>query len=333
MILYSPEKTNEAAKKLGDSPDWLIVCHENPDGDTLGCGLALYSLGKRLGKHVCVTGRNGIPDRYSFLPFSADFERKDSISLKEAEGKLIICVDASTAARCLPGLEDAVKVSDSMNIDHHGDNHNYCRFNFVDDEASATAEIVTDIFTAGGWGINEEEAVCLYTALSTDNGNFRFNSTTSRSHICASKLLEAGVRPSVIDDYVNENMSLRVLRLWGLAFSRAEVFADGRCAVFWLDKADFKSSDTDSSYVDGLVNMLLRIMGVKIALFLTEVEDTNKVSIRTRPPYSARELAALFGGGGHVQAAGAKIAGSFSEALAKLRTEAERYASYRASAS
>jgi phosphoesterase RecJ-like protein len=331
--LYSEKKTAEVVCKLKSAAKWMIICHENPDGDTLGCGLALYSLGRRLGKSVQITGRNGIPERYAFLPFSADFEKRDIISPEDADGKLIVCVDASGAARCLSGLEDAINISDSVNIDHHGDNHNYCRSNLVDEDASATAEIIMDIFRLGGWKIEEGEAVCLYTALSTDNGNFRFSSTTPRSHICASLLLEAGAKPAVIDDYVNENMSQKVLKLWGLAFSRTEVFAGGVCAMFWLDKKDFESAEADSSSVDGLVNMLLRVMGVKIAAFLTEIEGSNKVSIRTRSPYSARELAALFGGGGHLQAAGAKITGPFPEALARLRTEAERYAADRASAS
>ncbi len=318
--------TAEVIKKLKNAGAWLIICHENPDGDTLGCGLALFSLGKRLGKNVRIIGRNGIPERYAFLPLSGDYEIKRRISAEEIKDSILVCVDTSTKERAVSGLEEALNISDSINIDHHGDNQRYCRVNLVDESASATAEIITDLFIKAGWKIEESEAVCLYTALSTDNGNFRFNSTTPRSHICASKLIEAGVQPAVIDDYVNENMSVEVLKLWGIAFSRTEIFADGRCAMFWLDTKDFESSRSDASSVDGLVNMLLRIMGIKIAVFMTEIDGTNKVSIRTKPPYSARKLASVFGGGGHMQAAGAKVPGTFQEALSTLRTEAEKFA-------
>lgn len=313
-------------KKLDDAPSWLIICHENPDGDTIGCGLALYSLGARLGKKVRIVGRDPIPELYYFLKGSKDFEAVSELTTRDTDGSLIVCVDTSTSARSAPGLEDAIKLSDSVNIDHHGDNAAYCAVNLVDATASATAEILAGLFERAGWGVTKEEAICLYTALSTDNGSFRFSSTTQRSHICAAKLLAAGVDPSFIDSCVNENMTSDVLKLWGTAFSRTEVFAEGKCAIFWLEHEDFENAGANSSSVDGLVNMLLRIAGVKIAIFMTEINGNNKASIRTKKPYSARKLASLFGGGGHLQAAGAKLPGSFSDALSRMRLEAEKYA-------
>ena len=81
----------------------------------------------------------------------------------------------------------------------------------------------------------------------------------------------------------------------------------------------------DLSAVDGLVNMLLRITGVKVALFLTEVDSENKLSIRTNLPFTARDIALVYGGGGHLQAAGAKLVGKFDDALASVKAEAEKY--------
>lgn len=327
------EISAEIIQKLKDSPSWLMLCHENPDADTLGSALALYSLGKRLGKNVRVAAKEIVPSRYSFLPLCENFEVIPIISKDDVRDTLVLSIDTSTLQRAIPGLFDALEGLDSINIDHHGDNKRYCRFNLVDPQASATAEIIIDLFDEAGWSIEEGEAVCLYAALSTDNGNFRFSSTTPKSHRCAAKLLEAGAQPAVIDDYVNENLSLSVLKLWGLALSRTEIFSDGRGAIFWLEKKDFEAANADASMVDGLVNKLLRLTGVKVAVFLTEIDGANKVSIRTKSPYSARELSSLFGGGGHIQAAGAKIPGTFEEALIKIRTEAERYADNRPASS
>ena len=308
---------------------WIVVCHENPDGDTLGCGMALYSLGVRLGRKVRLIGKDPLPCRYEFLRYAKDYEQVRELSPEEACGALVICVDTSTVNRSVPGLAKVLaQCADTVNIDHHGDNERYCRLNLVDSDASATAEIITDIMLAGGWGVTKDEADALYAGLITDNGNFRFRSTSPRSHICAAKLLEAGTDPAEIDDYVNENLSASGLKLWGTALSRTEIFAGGKGALFWLRDDDFKEASADASVVDGLVNMLLRINGVKIAIFLSDPNGVNKASIRTRPPYSAREIAAVFGGGGHVQAAGAAIQGTFEEALAKIRAEAERYAVY-----
>jgi len=316
----------EAAEKLNKYPAWTVVCHENPDGDTLGCGLALYALGRRLGKKVRVMGKDPVPVRYVFLPFADVYETVETMPA-EAKDTLVVSVDASTLQRSAPGMSDMLgKCLDSVSIDHHGDDTRFCATNVIVPEASATAEIVMDLCEAAGWQLEKPEAVSLYTALATDNGNFRFNSTSPHSHRCAAKLLEAGVDPSYVDDCVRENLSEPTVRLWGLAYSRAEAFADGKCAMFWLEKKDFDAAGADASSVDGLVNMLLRIRGVKIAVFLSEVWGVNKVSIRTRRPYNARALASVFGGGGHAMAAGAKVPGTFREALAAVRAEAEKYA-------
>lgn len=315
-----------AAAKLNENQKWTIVCHENPDGDTLGCGLALYSLGVRLGKNARVIGRDPLPPRYAFLAGSDLYEAVSAFPA-DAIDSLVISVDTSTVQRSVPGFAEALAVcADSVSIDHHGDNAVSARLNIVNAGASATAEIVADLFEAGGWEFTKDEAVALYTALSTDNGNFRFASASPRSHICAAKLLEAGAEPDYVDDCVNENLSGPVLALWGLALSRTELLQGGRAALFWLSKEDLSAAGADASSVDGLVNMLLRIRGVKAAAFLCEIFGGNKVSVRTRQPYSARVFASKFGGGGHIQAAGARIPGTFGEALNTLRTELDRYA-------
>ena len=315
----------EIIDKLASADKWLVLCHENPDGDTMGCGLALYSLGKRLGKSVRIMGRDPIPGTYWFLPYYNDFECCREITDEDVKEALLICVDTSTAARSMPGLKELLPHADSINIDHHGDNHLYCRLNLVDPDASASAEIITELLIESGWGIEEREAVSLYTGLSTDNGNFRFGTTTPRSHICAARLLEAGVRPDMIDEYVNENMTPEILKLWGVAYTRTETFSNGRGALIWLTGDDFADAAAGPSAVDGLVNAMLRITGVKVALFVTQVNGENKVSIRTKAPYVARDIASAFGGGGHLQAAGAKIEGDFREAIASLKSESEKY--------
>ena len=319
-------------EKFISSDKWVIICHENMDGDTLGCGLALYSLGKRLGKYVRVMGRDPIPERYRFLPYYRDFESCKEIREEDIKDALLICVDTSTVARSIPGLKEVLPIADSVNIDHHGDNHLYGKINLVDTDASATAEIITDLLTEGGWGIENGEAVSLYAGLATDNGNFRFASTTAKSHLCAARLLEAGVKPALIDGHLNENITFSVLKLWGLAYTRTEMFSNGKGALFWLRKEDFEVAGADLSAVDGLVNMLLRIAEVKVALFLTEVGSENKLSIRTKLPFTARDIASVYGGGGHLQAAGAKLEGKFDDALASVKAEAEKYIADRVAA-
>lgn len=322
----SREKFDTILRCMKEHASWYIVCHENPDGDTLGCALVLYSFAARNGKKAVVTGRSPFPERYQFLPYASVYEQNVSLPDREESGVLVLCVDTSTEERSIEwvsGIKNT-KLS-SINIDHHMDNTMYCKINCIVPDASATAEIVIDLLDYSGCGITEDESIALYSALSTDNGNFRYNSTTAHTHICAAKLHEAGLKPADVDDKINENLSADVLKLWGTAFSRTELVCGGKGALFYVTAADIDKAGADLSSLDGLVNMLLRIKGVKVAAFLTETGETCKVSIRSREPYSARELAAVFGGGGHMMAAGAKIAGTVKEALPKIKKEMEQY--------
>ena len=325
---------HEALRKLDEFDRWLILIHINPDGDTLGCGLATYSFGARRGKEARVIGGCKIPESYCFMPFADKYEQIKVLTPGDVtDDTLIICVDTSTTERSVCGLKDFINENNSINIDHHGDNQLIAGLNIIVPEASATAEIITEIMLKSGYGIDTQEAVCLYAALVTDNGYFKFKSTKPQSHLCAARLLEAGVKPSQLDDFINQNMTREIMWLWGTVFSRAEVFANGNAAVFWVSKNDFIKAKAEHSAIDGLVNQLLRIMGVKIALLLSDYEGSSKLSVRTRMPYSAREIAAVWGGGGHVQAAGAMLSLPLEKALNSVRDTIEKYVADRNPAS
>ncbi|MBR4400375.1 MAG: DHH family phosphoesterase [Synergistes sp.] len=323
----------EVLSKMKKYASWSIICHENPDGDTLGSSFALCSLGLREGKKVSVLSKSMLPDVFSFFPHYGEAVVGECADPQKAAGSLLIVVDTSTEGRALTNLKELLSsCADSVNIDHHKDNTMFAASNLVVPGASAAAEIVTRLMEAYGSGITKEEASALYTALTTDNGSFRFNSTSVESHRCAQVLLAAGADPAAIDDRINENMTCGILRLWGKALSRTEVFADGRCAFFCLREKEISDAGAVPNSLDGLVNMLLRIRGVKAALFLAEIDGRNKLSVRSRAPYSAREIAAVFGGGGHDGAAGARIGGDFNSAAARVKEEAEKYARSRDSA-
>ena len=318
----------EALNKLKESKSWAVVCHENPDGDTLGSAFALYSLGKRIGKDARIFSKDALPDVFSFFAYSDELITGPVLPQSELGDALLVTVDTSTETRALANLPELLSTCrDSVNIDHHVDNRLFAKTNLIDPKASATAEIMTDIIDAFGEGITKGEADALYTALTTDNGNFRYSSTTPKSHATAQRLLEAGASPAMIDDRIHENMTADILKLWGIALNRTDVFAGGLCAVSWLLDLEVKEAGADSNALEGLVNMLMRIKGVKMAFFLTEKKDCVKLSIRSREGFSAREVASRFGGGGHANAAGASSHENMEETLRKVKHEADVYAS------
>lgn len=324
--LLAQETIDEVKLRLDKYDNWLLLTHEAPDGDTLGCALALYSLALRHGKNARIIGKSSTPDKYFFLPFAENYEQKEILTAADVTDEtLVICVDTSTLERSVGGLSGLINENNSINIDHHGDNELYAGLNVVAPDASATAEIIVEIMRCSGSELNKNEAICLYTALVTDNGNFTFKSATPYSHLCAAWLLEVGFDHAELEDRISQNMTVEIMQLWGDALQRIEIFADGIAAISWLNNADFEQANADTAATDGLVNMLLRLRGVDIALLLSSIDDIPKLSVRTRPPYSAREIAAALGGGGHVQASGAKVDTTMEEALKIVRDTVIEY--------
>ncbi|MCC8058842.1 DHH family phosphoesterase, partial [Cloacibacillus sp.] len=162
---------NEVLEKLKKHKSWVILCHENPDGDTLGSAFALYSLGKREGKSVMIVSPDSLPDTFSFFPHAAELRVTKSLPAEEVRNALLAAVDISTEKRAQSNMPELLSAcADSVNIDHHGDNTMFAATNLVVPSASATAEIITALLSAYGKGITEGEASALYTSLVTDNG-------------------------------------------------------------------------------------------------------------------------------------------------------------------
>ncbi|MDR3280597.1 MAG: bifunctional oligoribonuclease/PAP phosphatase NrnA [Synergistaceae bacterium] len=320
---------------LQKSDRWLIISHEKPDGDTIGCGAALMRLGKRLSKEVVFACADPCPTRYSFLLDDIEFTVLRGMPEDfPGSGGVVVCVDTSNAARSMPGLRERPLSCPIINIDHHIDNERYGDINWVEPTASATGEMVTELLTSSPWGMTEDEAVALYVAMVSDNGSFSFASTTLKSHDYAMKLLEAGVSPNRIAEELESNLTADVLRLWGAAMTRATTFADGNCAIYWLSREDFIDTGTSRQSTENLVNFLLRIKGVRMVALCSELMEPDgsscagvRASIRARSPFNAREVASIFGGGGHDLAAGCTIMEPLPEAVSLLRQEMETHVS------
>lgn len=312
---------------LASRQTWLVLAHEKPDGDALGCAATLAALGVRLGKEVFWGGRDEIPSFFEFLLTEPAYEIFTETPLERlGPDGLLLCVDTSTAGRSIDGLREIPAGYTVINIDHHVDNERFGTVNWVDPEASATGEMITELMTSSPWGITPFEAKLLYAAIVSDNGGFRFASTSVRSHECAIELLRAGASPSEIARELDSNLTVDGLRLWGRALTRAETFTEGRAAIFWLRNEDFEETGCERAATDNLVNLLLRVKGVQLAALVSETDESStRVSLRAHAPMNARAVAVRFGGGGHDLAAGCKVAGTAEDLLPKLRLVMERH--------
>jgi phosphoesterase RecJ-like protein len=315
---------------LAESDKWLILMHEKPDGDTSGCATALASLGTRIGKDVTLGCPDDYPPKYLFMLRDVQFRVLDGIPHDFAgDNCAVVCVDTSNPERSVRNIEQARDCCVIVNIDHHIDNTEYGHVNWIEPSASATGEMVTELMVSSEWGISPDEANALYVAIVTDNGNFSFPSSSKWSHECAVALMEAGAAPGMIAEELETNLSVNMIRLWGRAFERTDLFSGGLCAIYWLSLADFEETSAKRSDTENLVNFLLKIRGVRIAALCSETEDGVRVNLRSRFPMDSREVAVLFGGGGHTLAAGCTIREPMQGALSSLRREMERHAAAR----
>lgn len=306
------EPPQEVLQALADLPQWTVISHINPDGDTLGCGSAMVATALALGKPVEWLGRDELPVRYAFLPHT---DRYRPCGVEAVSPRPCIWLDISDIARGLKGLECSVAV----NIDHHPTNPGFGGINWVQPCASATAELIWPLICRlCGDEPPQEAATALYAALVTDNGNFSYPSTTPRSFDLARQLVERGADPAEIDRKLNRQERLEKLKLWGLCLSRAEVVGQ-RGVISWVSQADFDATGALLDETEELVNQLTRLGCADMAVLAIERPGLVRCSFRSRPPLSAQALAESFGGGGHPLAAGARLDGTLSEGLVRLK--------------
>lgn len=292
---------------LAEAGEWIILSHVKPDGDTLGTGSALWSLGTTLGKGVFWGGPDSFPERYAFLAGSGDYIPAPSFSALPLPGEntVLIVLDTSTSARSVPGLIESAAGLPLVNIDHHEDNERFGTLNWIDPGASSAGEMVWDLLRTWDVPIPLASAEALYTAIVTDCGSFAFSSTTEKTHEAAGCLIRLGVSPERMEGLIRHTRTLQSLHLWARSLSGA-FLCSGFAAMAEVSITDFLETGAVPADTEFLVNELLTIQAVTFAALLVEEEAGVRVSLRSKGNISAAEIARSLGGGGHPQAAGYK---------------------------
>ncbi len=252
----------------------------------------------------------------------------------EADYDLIICVDVPD----LPQLGKLFETNPNIfyetpviNIDHHPSNTGYGKVNFVDTTAASSSELVLRLIKTleseeNKKLIDEDIATLILTGIITDTGSFQNANTTPRSFEVSADLIEAGGRQQEIIQHVYKTKQLSTLKLWGKVLSKIEFDADHRIVWSTVTDDDFKQSEAGDADVNGIIDELLtNAPGAEVVLLLKQKGDLVSGSLRTTTPaVSASEIAGIWGGGGHLQAAGFKIPDqkvevAINEVLAKIR--------------
>ncbi|HSF31228.1 MAG TPA: bifunctional oligoribonuclease/PAP phosphatase NrnA [Candidatus Tectomicrobia bacterium] len=308
------------------SDHFLVTSHVHPDGDGLASMLACGHILRSLGKQVWLVADGSLAPRYAYLP------QIDTIAFyrEGLESELpvanVITVDVPTLSR----LERVGRLIPSdasiLKIDHHpGDDH-FGRFNYVDPQASSTAELIYPLCVSLGIPLDASLGTWIYTGIAFDTGRFRFSSTTPNALIVAGEMVRAGANPQLIAEQLFYEYRPATLALLTCTLQSLEYFLDGRVTVLSLDHAVLGQARYRDADTEGFVDYAVSVQGAEVALFLREHEPGQiRISLRAKHDFDVRAVAELFGGGGHRKAAGARMTGTIQQAKARLLAEIQRH--------
>ena len=303
----------QTAQMLLDNDNILLMCHKSPDGDTLGSAAALcYGL-KQAGKSCAVVCADKIPAKYDYLNlpvYAGEFDIKFKVAVDVASLPLLGDIPAQ------------YKENIELCIDHHGSNQRYSENICLKGDYPAAAQLVYEILLAMGTKITKDIANALYTGIITDTGCFMYSSTSAYTHIVAAQLMEKGAEHTKLNEKFFMEKSAKTVELEKFALNNYEYYFGGKCVILSLSAEDLQRINPEPTDLDGLVSMARGFEGVECSVMFKQTEEnTFKCSVRTGESMDASKIAAAFGGGGHVRAAGCVINGNLSDIKSDMLKE------------
>lgn len=305
----------DVVSRLRAADDFLITCHGNPDGDAVGSLYGAAHLLAALGKRFTIYCPDPVPANLGHLksPQAPVFE------VPERRHANLLLLDCGKPDRVGSDFDRLRPFEHAIVVDHHVTERDFGDTAWVLPSASATGEMIAALAEDLGVQPDPTMAECLYTALYTDTGGFRFSNTTPALLHLAGRLTAAGARPAAVASAIHENQPLRRLRLLADVLSGLELHAGGRIGLIAVPLSMLERHGAERNDLDGFVDYPRSLAGVTVAVQIREAEPGRlcKVSLRSQPPFDVESVARGFGGGGHRQAAGCAIEGD----LASVQTQ------------
>lgn len=277
-----------------------ITYHVSPDGDALGSVLALLQSIRKYGKEAYVISKDLVADNLSFLPYTEEITGEISSPIDGTDG--VIILDCGNYQRISAELDNYSGTL--INIDHHLSNDNYGKYNYVDSNAAATAEIIYQLIKELNIEIDDNIGICLYTALVTDTGSFRHSNATRKTHQIASELVNLGFNHSQVHSCLFDNKPLEKLKLIGAAINKMELLLNNRVALMVITEDLIKECNAELADSSDIVSLGLQVNGIEVSVLIKESDKGIKVSLRAKNNVDVRKIAEVFGGGGHTKASG-----------------------------
>ena len=299
---------------VSDAKVIAIGGHIRPDGDCVGSCVAMYQYIKK----IC-------PEKQVYIYFDEVPKTFDYLTVKaeciydyhDVNADLFITLDASDIGRLGNAGCYVEKAEQVINIDHHISNTMFGNVNIVYPESSSTCEVLYELFDESI--IDKYIAEALYTGIVHDTGVFQYSNALKRTMEIGGTLKEMGIDSDKIIDETFYEKTYKQNLLLGRCLLSSALYLDGKCIVSIATKKTFDEFDAAPSDTEGIVNQLRITKGVKVAAFIYELkEDEYKVSLRANQNVDVSKVCAVFGGGGHIKAAGCTLYGDIEDQLSKL---------------
>lgn len=306
---------DQIAIKLKEAETILLYPHVLMDGDTLGSSIALCAALRKMGKTAHILIEDEIPSYLLFM--EKGYCTSDQNILDTAD--ISVSVDCSDIERFVMRKEKFLTGKLSICIDHHRTNNFFADMNYIDASAGATGEIVYELIKLMGIEIDIEMAEAIYTAITTDTGNFQYTNTTKKTHLIAAELFDIGIDLEKISVEVYQNIRHEKLKLMNEVINTIEMLCGGKADIAYVTQDMLEKTDALMEETEGIIETLRNISGVEISAFLKESKPEEiKVSMRSKTYGDVSAIAQSFGGGGHKKAAGCTLKTSLEEAKKQI---------------
>jgi phosphoesterase RecJ-like protein len=294
---------------IDQNQTFLVAAHASPDGDAIGSTLALTNALLEMGKEVVAYNADHLPLEYAFLPgYQSVVSHVDS-SRKFDAGFVL---DAGELSRAGDWIRQSCETL--VNIDHHPYSEDFGEIYYVDTKACSTGVLVYRLLQAAGHEITGNVAICVYTAIISDTGSFRYSNANPEAFSVAGEMVAAGVDPWSIASGLYESQEEQRLRLLAMALPTLRVSQCGLYASVTVTLDMYEVTGAKPEHTDRFINYPRSIRCVEVAIFFRQISENNfKVGFRSKGSIDVGSLARAMNGGGHYNAAGATAEGSLED--------------------
>lgn len=306
---------SEIARWALEQDDFALIAHVRPDGDSLGCTLGVRLALQQLGKRAVVVYPGEIPEMYRFLPGVESIVDEESLPFAP---QAVIVLDVAKADRMGRAAAVYEACANRAVIDHHEVFDCEEPRHHIRPEAAACGELAYELICEMGVQLTKEIADCLYTAMSTDTGNFNFSNTTANTLRCSAACIEAGVNVSELTRLLFRLRKPGKVKLLGMCLNSIEYLAEGRLSLVKITDEMLAEAGAARSDSEGVVNFQMETAGVQVAILAQQISGGTKFSFRSIGEIDVAALSRELGGGGHARASGATLQLPMDEAVAKV---------------